>query len=69
MNPKQIIDELLSAIEESIGVAGSAGAPAGVLYSAFMSTGLSLELFNKLLDILVAQGKIRKSGHLLFINK
>lgn len=69
MTPDQIvraIRALASAIVESIAVAGTQGAPAGVLYSALMGHGISLDQFNSLISGMERTGHVRRSGHLLF---
>lgn len=42
------------------------GVPAGHLYAALMSVGLSLEQFERLMGLLVEADKVTKRGHLYF---
>ena len=42
------------------------GAPAGPMYMALSSAGMSLEWFEMIMSSLVTAGRIRKSGHQYF---
>jgi len=55
------------AIIESIDLAGPQGAPAGVMYAALMSYGITLSQFEQIMAGLCGAGKLRKSGHLYFV--
>lgn len=57
---------LVSAVVDSVAVAGPLGAPAGVLYSALMAHGCSLSQFQSLMGALVRLGKLRQEGDLYF---
>jgi hypothetical protein len=58
----QLCDAVVDAVKE----AGPQGAPAGPMYAAFMSVGMSLEQFERMMDVLVKAGRLRKQGHLYF---
>jgi hypothetical protein len=45
---------------------GPQGAPAGPMYAAFMSQGMTLEQFERMMDAIVKSGRLRKQGHLYF---
>ncbi len=60
------LTEILSALVDSIKVAGSLGAPAGTLYAALMAHGCTLAQFQSLMSILVQSGRVRQSGNLYF---
>lgn len=63
---KMALAALCNAFLESVKEAGPQGAPAGPLYAAAMTHGLSLEHFEAIMGALVKAGKLRKSGHLYF---
>lgn len=58
----QLCDAVCDAVKE----AGAQGAPAGPMYAAFMSYGMSLEQFERMMNVLVSAGRLRKSGNLYF---
>lgn len=58
---------ILDAVVESVAVAGSQGAPGGVLYSALMAHGCSLNQFQSIMGALVSTGKLRQEGNLYFV--
>ena len=53
-----IVEAVLDTIKAS-----PDGAPGGHLYAALMHHGCSLEQFESIMHILVASGRVRKSGH------
>jgi len=59
---KILVDTLVDTIKES----GAMGAPGGVLYAALMTKGFSLEEFEILMRVVVATGRVYKTGHLYF---
>ena len=62
-NPLALI---LDAIVDSVAVAGSSGAPGGVLYSALMGAGCTLNQFHQLMALLLSQGRVTQRGQLYF---
>lgn len=58
--------ELCLAVIDAVKEAGPQGAPAGPMYAAFMSAGMSLEQFQRMMDGIVRSGRLRKSGDLYF---
>lgn len=58
--------ELCNAVVDAVKEAGPQGAPAGPMYAAFMSVGMSLEQFERMMAALVKSGRLRKSGDLYF---
>lgn len=64
--PKNPLALILDAIVESIAAAGAHGAPGGVLYSALMAQGCTLDQFQQLMTLLLAQKRITQSGSLYF---
>jgi hypothetical protein len=58
---KIIADIVIEAIQAS-----PQGAPGGHLYAALMSTGMTLEQFERLINLLVETGKVTKRGQLYF---
>lgn len=58
--------ELCNAVVAAVKDAGPGGAPAGPLYAVMMSTGMRLEQFERMMDLIVQSGRLRKSGHLYF---
>lgn len=62
---KQAITAISMAICEAVAEMPD-GLPAGPLYAALMTTGITLEQFEIIMDTLVSIGKVRKSGHQYF---
>lgn len=58
--------QLCEAVIDAVKEMGPQGAPAGPLYAAVMTVGMSLEQFERLMDTIVRSGRLRKSGHLYF---
>lgn len=58
--------ELLAAVVDAVKVAGSNGAPGGVLYSALMAHGCTLAQFEGVMGALVRTGKLERRGELYF---
>lgn len=63
----QAIRAVCDAITDAVAVAGNQGAPQGVLYAALMAHGGSLSQFQSFLRGLVAAGKVRTEGNLVFL--
>lgn len=63
---RKAIKMLGDAIVDSVRVAGGMGAPGGLLYSALMAHGCSLELFQALMGSLVRLGRLERRGELYF---
>jgi len=57
---------ILVAIIETVKDMGDEGAPGGTLYAGLMSYGITLEIFNEIMGVLVEGGKLRKSGEVYF---
>lgn len=60
------ISEILRAVVDAVKVAGTTGAPGGVIYSALMAHGCSQDHYNAIMAALVRAGKITQRGHLYF---
>lgn len=60
---------ILDAVEESVKLAGSQGAPGGILYAALMAHGCSLSQFQAIMRALVVAGRVRQEGQLYFANR
>jgi hypothetical protein len=58
--------QLCNAVLESIREAGKQGAPEGPMYLAFQQFGMSLDLFNRILNLLVEAGRIERRNHCCF---
>lgn len=58
--------ELASALLDVVKAAGPQGAPAGPMYAACMSRGMTLSQFERLMGLLESAGKVRKSNQLYF---
>jgi hypothetical protein len=56
---------MVVALGETIKEAGSDGVPEGVLYAALMTRGVSLESFNRMVNLLIKAGVVKRSNHLL----
>ena len=63
-----VLSKIFAAIQDAVKEAGEHGAPSGVIYSALMAHGVSLETYNILIDLMVSRKMIRKQGNLLFSN-
>lgn len=57
---------ILTSIVEAVKVAGTRGAPGGVLFAAMMGAGCTLDQFNQLMAALQRAGKVTKRGELYF---
>ena len=55
-------EAMLGAIQDM----GAEGAPEGPMYSAFMSYGIDLATFQDLAHQLVAEGRVHRSGYVLY---
>ena len=66
MNKVDAITELCAIIVESVRNMGSMGAPSGPMYAALMSTGITLDQYQTIMDGLVAAGKLKRRGHVYF---
>lgn len=58
--------KLFEAVVEAIVDCGSSGMPSGVLYAHLMTLGCTLQQYERMMEILVASGRIRKVGHVFF---
>lgn len=67
MNTQQLsaIREVCNAVVESVELAGPMGVGSGIVYSALMSTGISLNQYQQLISILVRSGKLTNNKHCL----
>lgn len=57
---------ICDAIIEAIKAGGPAGASGGILYSALMGQGCSLNQFQSLMAGLIRAGKVRQEGQFYF---
>lgn len=62
----QILRGLAQVVVETVEEAGQQGVPTGPMYAAFMAYGVSLEMFEGLVDALVQAGRVLRRGHLLY---
>lgn len=60
--------KIAKAIIETIELCPN-GAPAGQLYAAVMTVGVSLEDFERLMEMIYKTGWVRKQGHLYYPGK
>ena len=68
MNPEQAVQavrQIATIIEETAGEAGPLGAPSGVVYAALMSVGISLDMYQAILDRMVQAGRVTLSGDVI----
>lgn len=63
----QIALLILFAVLDSINAAGVQGAPNGVIYSALMAFGATLDQHTKLITFLKDQGYVIERAHVLFL--
>lgn len=56
----------ITAVIETVREMGDTGAPAGILYAAFMAKGMSLANFEAMMSALVTTEKLTKRGHVYF---
>ena len=66
MNKVEAMTELLKIIVEAVKDMGTMGAPSGPMYAALMSTGMTLDQYQTIMDGLVAAGKLKRRGHVYF---
>lgn len=71
MNAEQVaaLRLAIDCILEAATVAGSLGAPSGVIYAAMMEHGMKLSTYESLLDALQRAGKIEVVNHCVFLPK
>ena len=62
----QAIRAVCDAIFEAVKTAGTIGAPGGVIYSALMAHGCTLEQFQQFMAALIRAGRIEQRGNLYF---
>jgi predicted transcriptional regulator len=58
--------QIANAVLETVNEAGENGAPAGVMYAAFMAHGMSLAMFEAVTEALVDAGKIVKRNNCFY---
>jgi hypothetical protein len=66
MNKVETMTELLKIIVEAVKDMGTMGAPSGPMYAALMSTGMTLDQYQTIMDGLVSAGKLKRRGHVYF---
>ena len=66
MNTVDAITELCFIIVEAVQDMGPMGAPSGPMYASLMSTGITLDQYQRVMDGLVAAGKLKRRGHVYF---
>jgi hypothetical protein len=57
---------LSKVVEETVIEAGPDGAPSGPVYAALMTVGVTLPVYESIVDALIGLGKIRRSNHVLY---
>ena len=62
----KVLAEVMDIIYDTVKESGEMGAPSGPVYAALMSIGVSLDVYNAMIDSMVKAGRLRKSGHVLF---
>ena len=66
MNPRhEILKLVANAVLETVRECPD-GAAEGPMYGAFMEHGMNLQTFQAIVEALIATGKIRREGYLLF---
>ena len=68
MTPQQLTDiralkQMCGALLETVQTLGSV--PSGELYAVAMSAGIDLATYERLIQILIDAGRVRRSNHLL----
>lgn len=59
--------EVISMITDAVKVAGTRGAPGGVMYAALSTAGCTLDQFNSIMGAMVSAGRLIKRGELYFL--
>jgi hypothetical protein len=57
---------VMAALYETVKEAGSEGAPSGPMYMAANQSGISLDQYQRMMDLLTERGLVRKAGHVYF---
>lgn len=57
---------LCAIIVEAVKDMGAMGAPSGPMYAALMSTGMTLDQYQTIMDGLVSSGKLKQVGHVYY---
>ena len=60
------VRELADGIVEIVRDTGENGAPAGIMYLAFLAHNIPLEVFEDFMGALVKAGRLKKKGDLYF---
>jgi len=66
MDKVEAMASLCAIIVEAVKDMGTMGAPSGPMYAALMSTGMTLDQYQTIMDGLVAAGKLKRRGHVYF---
>jgi hypothetical protein len=62
----QALRLICDAIIETVKKAGESGVPGGVIYTALMTQGCTMQQYEEIMGGLVAVGKLTKRGNLYF---
>jgi hypothetical protein len=57
----------MDCIEDAARIAGPMGAPSGTVYAALIAHGMTLDVYQQIVDVMVNMGKIKVKGHLIFL--
>ena len=66
MDKVEAMASLYAIIVEAVKDMGPMGAPSGPMYAALMTTGMTLDQYQTIMDGLVAAGKLKRRGHVYF---
>lgn len=66
MQTREDVMRVVSAVVGTISDAGEMGAPSGPIYAALMAHGVSLEQYNRIIDMLKEKNLVRLSNHVLY---
>lgn len=66
MDKVETMASLCAIIVEAVKDMGAMGAPSGPMYAALMSTGMTLDQYQTIMDGLVSSGKLKRRGHVYF---
>lgn len=63
---QEVLALAFALIKNAVEISGDLGVTSGTIFAAFSAHGMSLSVYNTIIDTLVEVGMIRKSGNILY---
>jgi hypothetical protein len=61
-----LVTQVIMAVADTIREMGPQGAPSGVIYSALMGMGISLNAYQRIVSLLVQSGRVEQRNNVLY---